>query len=290
LAPSYRSSSIQVNFNVNANTSNLFSVPYINSGELDFYIYQNDINANTNVSRYEIPDFDSEIEKNGLAKSKYIAKKITFATDKSAEDIRVFLTGYRPAGTEIRVYAKIHNSSDRDTFDDKSWTPLEIKNNLVSFSGEDPNDYYEYTYGLPQVPSTLVNLTGAVFTVSNSDIITTGVNQTSSLTVGDIIKIYDPLVESNHEVFKVLNVTSPTVQINKTITNNNIVGRMYFDKLKYKNIAWNNIFNNNISRYYNSEGVEFDTFNSMQIKIVLLSDSTHVVPKVDQIQVIGVSA
>jgi hypothetical protein len=48
--------------------------------------------------------------------------------------------------------------------------------------------------------------------------------------------------------------------------------------------------NNNISRYYNDALVEIDNFDSMQVKIVFLSDSTYVIPKIDQIQVIGVSA
>ncbi len=40
----------------------------------------------------------------------------------------------------------------------------------------------------------------------------------------------------------------------------------------------------------NSGLVEFDTYSSMQIKIVLLAEQSHIVPKVEQVQVIGVSA
>ena len=65
---------------------------------------------------------------------------------------------------------------------------------------------------------------------------------------------------------------------------------MFVDKLKYKNTAWNNLSNDNIIRYINSDMIEFDTFSSMQIKVVLLSNNSNVVPKVDQLQVIGVSA
>jgi hypothetical protein len=61
------------------------------------------------------------------------------------------------------------------------------------------------------------------------------------------------------------------------------------DKLKYRNVAWNNIENDNTVRYVNSEYVEFDRYTSMQIKIVLLADQSHIVPKVEVIQVIGVS-
>ena len=53
---------------------------------------------------------------------------------------------------------------------------------------------------------------------------------------------------------------------------------------------WNNIANDNVVRYVTSSYTEFDTYNTMQIKVVLLSESTHIIPKVEQIQVIGVSA
>jgi hypothetical protein len=70
------------------------------------------------------------------------------------------------------------------------------------------------------------------------------------------------------------------------ITRSDIV----IDKLKYRNVAWNNVENDNTVRYVNSEYVEFDEYTSMQIKIVLLATQSHVVPKVEVIQVIGVSA
>jgi hypothetical protein len=65
---------------------------------------------------------------------------------------------------------------------------------------------------------------------------------------------------------------------------------MYVDRLKYKNVAWNNIANDNVARYVNSSSVEFDTFNSMQIKIVYYAENSHIIPRAEQIQAIGVSA
>jgi hypothetical protein len=98
-------------------------------------------------------------------------------------------------------------------------------------------------------------------------------------------------------VFPVATVTAPaspgatgSITVFKPITNANIVGDVGIEKLKYKNVAWNNIANDNVARYVTSSYTEFDTYNTMQIKIVLLSENTHVVPKVEQIQVIGVSA
>lgn len=285
-----KSAVINVSFNVNEANTNLFSVPYINRDELDFYVYQNEINSTSRATLYGIEDYDTEVEKNGLARSKYIAKKISFAEDRFAEDIRVYLSAYRPSGTTINVYAKIHNNADRETFDDKKWTPLELKGNIDSFSGSDRSDIIEYTYGLPQYPEIRNTLGGFFNTALNSNVITTTQDFRDDLFPLDEIRVYNPLIPENHEVFVVEAVTNNSITINKELTNNNIIGSVFVDRLKYKNVAWNNIANDNIARYINTDGVEFDTFSSMQIKIVYLSDNSHIVPSTEQIQAIGVSA
>ena len=202
----------------------------------------------------------------------------------------VYLAGYRPAGTQIRVYAKLHNAADKDAFDDKAWTPLELKNNTDRFSTEDPKDLWEYTYGLPQYPEISAGLSGNFLTTLSSNSIATTVDQSSNLSTGDLIRVYDILTPENHEVFPVSSANSTAITLFKPISNTNIVGDVGVDKLKYKNVAWNNIANDNVARYVTSSYTEFDTYNTMQIKVVLLSENTHVVPKVEQIQVIGVSA
>lgn len=288
--PTNRSSSILVDFNTNISNSNLFSVPYINSGELDFYINQNDINSSSLATVNGIENYDTEIDRNGLAKSKHISKKINFAEGRLAEDIRVFLTAYRPSATDIKVYVKVHNPADKDTFDDKGWTPLELKDSIDKFSSIGSNEYFEYEYGLFQAPETHFNLTGTFLSVFNSDTITTSIDHTSNLPVGSLVKVYDPLIKDNYDVFIVKTVTSNSIVLNKPIRDNNISGNMFVDKLKYKNVAWNNLSNDGIIRYINSDMIEFDTFSSMQVKVVLLSNNSNITPKVDQIQVIGVSA
>lgn len=284
---------------IQTSTSNTFQVSYVNTDELDMFSYQNDINNIYKADRTfyniytasnnTITNFDTEILKNGLANSKYIAKKVTFAEDKFAEDIVVYLSAYRPANTEIRVYAKILNSIDTETFDDKAWTPLEIKNNLERFSTS-TNDVVEYTYGFSQYPEVDSTFTGVYTTVSGNNLISTSDNVSSLVSTADLIRVYDPLFNDNHEVFVVLASNSSTITVNKNISNTNIIGNMSIDKLKYKNNAWNNIANDNVVRYVNGGLTEFDYYNSMQIKIVLLSNSTNVVPSVEQIQVIGTSA
>jgi hypothetical protein len=285
-----KSAVVNVTFNVSVSEANRFSVPYLQSNELDFFFYQNDINNTYTETRGGIVGYDTEVGRNGLAKSKYLSKKISFGEGKYAEDVVVYLAGYRPAGTQIKVYAKLHNAADKEAFDDKAWTPLELKNNTDRFSTEDPKDLWEYTYGLPQYPEVYAGLSGQFLTTLSSNAIATTADQSSVLSTGDLVRVYSVLTPENHEVFPVSSANSTAIVLFKPVSNTNIVGDVGVDKLKYKNVAWNNIANDNVARYVTSSYTEFDTYNTMQIKVVLLSESTHIVPKVEQIQVIGTSA
>lgn len=286
-----RSAVINVAFEVDSSTTNLFAVPYLDGDQLDFYTYTNDINDDYLATRFGITDYDTEIDRNGDAKSKYISKKITFASGKYAEDLRVFVTAYRPANTEIRVYAKIHNAADRDAFDDKSWSPLEIKDNVENYSSlSDFNSLIEYTYGFPQYPEVKESLTTIATVASGNSVVLTSTDVSTNVTSGSIVRVYNPLVTRNHEVFTVLSSNSTSFTVNKQITNVNIVGSMSVDVLKYPTVAFNNIANDNVCRYYTTSQQEFDMFTSMQVKVVLLSNSSFVAPRIDKLEVIGVSA
>ena len=296
-----RRKSVVANLNIAVSSAEIdrFSVPYATTRELDFYFYQNDINnvytETRTVGLSSIASYDTETGANGLAKSKYLSKVIRFAQDKYAEDIVVYLTGYRPAGTEIKVYAKVHNAADRESFQSKAWTPLVLKDNIDRFSSTDPNDFYEFTYGFDTAPELQVALPGTGSITSGSNTITTTSDHSATVTAGDLIRIKDQDF-GNHEVFVVSAANTTAISTYRNITTSSLVSAgvtrsdIVIDKLKYRNIAWNNVENDNTVRYVNSEYVEFDRYTSMQIKIVLLATQSHIVPKVEAIQVIGVSA
>ena len=296
-----RRKSVVANLNIAVSSAEIdrFSVPYATTRELDFYFYQNDINnvytETRTVGLSSIASYDTETGANGLAKSKYLSKVIRFAQDKYAEDIVVYLTGYRPAGTEIKVYVKVHNAADRESFQSKAWTPLVLKDNIDRFSSTDPNDFYEFTYGFDTAPELQVALPGTGSITSGSNTITTTSDHSATVTAGDLIRIKDQDF-GNHEVFVVSAANTTAISTYRNITTSSLVSAgvtrsdIVIDKLKYRNVAWNNVENDNTVRYVNSEYVEFDRYTSMQIKIVLLATQSHIVPKVEAIQVIGVSA
>lgn len=282
---SRKSSVANVHFDT-ATTGNSFQAPFIIGDQLDLFVYSNQIN---NTYLDPITGLDTEIEKNGLALCKYISKKASF--DLPAEDIIVYLTAYRPKNTEIRVYAKIKNGADNETFDDKSWTPLQITNNFEKYS--DPvneNDLVEYTYGLPQYPGVEMTLPGVFTTTEGSAIVATTSDQSSNLAAGDLIRLYNNFLPQNHEVFVVQSVDSPTqITLSKAVTNLNVVGAVAGELMQYKNIAFNNIANDNVVRYFSSSMIEFDGYNQMQIKVVLLASDSYRSPQVEDLRVIGVS-
>ena len=111
-------------------------------------------------------DVTDEYTKYGEAKAKYISRNVVLADGQEAEDLEVYVTGYRPKGTDIKVYVKFHNGTDPDPFDEKIWTLLSYKDSgdLVFSSPSDTSNYIEYRFGVPSTAS----VTGAAFLNASS--------------------------------------------------------------------------------------------------------------------------
>ena len=270
----------------------IYMSPLLEGSKLDLYSIENRVSNACNIA-----GVDTEVAGNGIALSKHIGAKVQFSNDKFAEDVRMFMVAYRPKGTEIRVYTRVHNSKDPEAFDDKSWSPLEYTQNANRFSStDDETDFIEFELGLPQFSESSYTLPGTFTTALGSASIVaanSGYSNTTNLIANnDIIKIYNPLFpQTNYQVATVKEANATHITIGGVVETTNIAGSGYkIDKLKYNNVAFNNINNTNISRYYNSTLAEFDAFDSMQVKIVMLADNTYKVPRIDQIQVLGVSA
>ena len=294
----------QVAFNYTTDKNYSYIAPYIDGDQLDVYTQQNSINADTNITKTRTItsspavdisyQFDSETTRFGTAKSKYLSKKISFAADRAAEDIVVYMSAYVPQDTEVRVYAKLHNGLDKEAFDDKTWTPLQLKSTFIPSDPADSNDVRELEYNLPffhpEVETLLSSF--AVATVDdNATANVAGGDISQYLVAGDIVKIYDPNNEAqNYDIFQIASTTSSSITLNRKILDPNITGTMAIKLIKYPNAAFKSYLTDGVARYISSGGVQFDKFNAMQVKVVLLSNSTYVVPSVESIQVLGVSA
>ena len=75
----------------------------------------------------------------GNATARYVTRRVTLADGFDSGDLRVYMTAYKPTGTNIHVYYKVLSASDSEVFEDKNWTLMtQIGNsNFVSLSNLD---------------------------------------------------------------------------------------------------------------------------------------------------------
>lgn len=262
---------------------NDFVSPYVNRAGASVYYFRYLINN----------DYTNEHTKYGNAYSKHVTTKVNLQDDNFAEDLIVYLTAIRPVGTDLKVYAKLYNKNDTDAFDDKDWTLLEYENNSSGIYSANGSHLVELSYGLTSYPNSAFTSNGSVTTtLSQTNVVGSGTTFSTDYANNDLVKIYSPLSPNNYVVGVVSNVTNNTLlTLTSPITNNSLVGSGFkIDKLAFKYQAFNNKLNDNVARYYNSSMVEFDTFTSFQVKVVFLSNSQFIVPKIEDIKVVPVSA
>jgi hypothetical protein len=84
----------------------------------------------------------------GGALMRYMTKPVELADGNEAEDLKVFLTAYKPQTTDIKVYARIHNAEDPQSLDLKDWTPLtQITSEFQYSDSVDKTNFLEFEYG-----------------------------------------------------------------------------------------------------------------------------------------------
>lgn len=243
-------------------------------------------------------DYTDEHTSYGKAKAKHITKKVTFEQGRLAEDAIVYLRAFRPPGTNLKVYARLYNSQDPEAFDDKNWTLLDCISGADQLSSpSNKKDIREFTYNIPQSPNTAYIAAGTVEQTSSCTVITgTDTDFTNELTgfkENDLVKIYDPLfADSNYFISSVNSVTNATSLIlDDSTSNTSLIGTSKkIAKIGYKHQAFRNINNDNVARYYNTSMHVYDGFDTFAIKIVMLSTSSGIVPEIEDIRAVGVSA
>ena len=110
--------------------------PVIDLRKCSLICISNHINADTGA------DEDTNA---GTASSKYISRRVNLEDD--AEDLKVYLSNYLPAGTSARVYAKMQNSSDSRNFEDLDW--VELETSVSPLSSTAAAGFVEYEYKIP---------------------------------------------------------------------------------------------------------------------------------------------
>lgn len=115
-----------------ANKSNPTSTPTVDLELSTLLAYQYKVTNDVNTS------------------TKYISNAITLAEDLDAEDLNVYLTGYRPNGTDIKVYIRPQHAQDTSAFNAINWIELECIEGARTYSSKtNTSDYREYRYAVP---------------------------------------------------------------------------------------------------------------------------------------------
>jgi hypothetical protein len=246
--------------------------------------------------------YAAENTNSGNAWAKHLTTLINF--NQFAEDIRVYLTAYQPINTGFEVYAKIQNSNDPEAFSNEDWTRLQLISGqgLVS-SLSNPTDYVELGYGFQLYPNTSFTVNGSITTTNNSTTVSgvnTAFSSVANITANNIVRIYSPLFSNTEYIVASVTAVANDTQltIDQAITSNVDIGGnpglvgagLSMDVISYPYQAWNNINNDNVVRYYNTSIVRFDGYNTLQLKVVLLSSAMSYIPQLNSIRAIGVSA
>ena len=245
------------------------------------------------AERYEINNISTnEYKGEGSASARYITKSVTLADNQQAEDMKVYLTAYKPSNTSILVYAKFINTEDIESFDIKDWTELTLNqsNNIVT-NPVNINDRAEYSYSVPQYNSG--TLATGVFTteLSNSVVVGTSGAVNTNIIPGSVVRVYSPSLSNTYFTDTVLSSNTTTATLSRTVSNTSLVGTGFnVDVISRPNSAYIDNQNQNTITYFNKSLAKFQTYNTFALKIVLLSDDGVNIPFVDDVRAIAVSA
>jgi len=205
--------------------------------------------------------------------SRYITRVVTLNDGFDSSDLNVFLDVNRQKGTDIKVYYKILNSADQDTFDNKFWTEMDLSG-LKTFAAN-PNDYSEQKYvvstdGKAKRP---VLLSGTANTTISSTAVT-GTNTVflEQLRVGDTVAFG----------------TSKTQGVVASIANNTNLSLASASAASATAQDIYRLMEDTIA-YTTPEGITYNQFKYFAIKVVFLSDTIANIPRVKNLRAIALA-
>jgi hypothetical protein len=145
--------SVEIKYTITGHNS--VASPAIDLSRLALYSTHNLISTNAAIGSSE--DY---VKFGGSSQSRYITRTVTLADGQDAEDLRVYLTAYKPSGSNIFVYYKALNGDDNDAFADSRWIPMDLDtgqgftSSATYSSSEDKNNFIELTYKVPTYTNT----------------------------------------------------------------------------------------------------------------------------------------
>ena len=243
----------------------------------------------------EIGSSEDYVKNGGNSEARYITRIVTLADGQDAEDLRVYLTAYKPSGSNIFVYYKILAAEDNDSMDDVRWIPMQL-NEEQGFtaatrysSSENKDDFLELTYDVPSFPTGLsgtvyepvgVPLSGVVSAAGGSNTVTgSSTSFNTQLVAGNVIRI--DTLSGTFRVHSIANSTSMTLTSQPSSVSN---------KSAFRVNAVNQSGANNstgIIEYRNSARARYVGYKYFAIKIVLVNGASTNPPRVKDMRAIA---
>jgi len=217
--------------------------------------------------------------------SRYISKNVTLAVGQDSEDMHTFLTAYRPANTNLLVFAKIQNGADSDDFTTKDWSKMtELSSPSLVSSAVNNEDFIELEYGFNESMS-LFNSKTSCSNTSNT------VTLTSTVELANNNFIYLVNNDTNgtfnvREIVYVVNSSAVIIDRPPSFTSTNAAIGM-IPGIETTSSAFLYDRNNNIVRYCTYDDNVFDGYIQFAMKIVPVADSPKLVPKAKNIRSIA---
>jgi hypothetical protein len=203
--------------------------------------------------------------------SRYITRRVELADGFEANDLVVYLDVNRPVGTDVKVYYKILNDSDSDSFDTKFYQEMSLEGQRLF--NDDQSKYVAEKYVVPNsIKSGGSNLLSGTVDISTSSTTVTGTSTRflEQLRIGDTIR-----VDSDYRVVTAIaNNTSLTVDSNFSVT--------ALDKEMYK-MLYNAIV------YTTPDNRTYSGYKYFAIKIVFLSNNVAVAPRVKKLKALALT-
>jgi hypothetical protein len=127
-------------------TNNKYLSPLVDIQRASAYVIGNIIN---NVVTNETNSFG------GLSKAKYLTKRIILGEGQDSDDLKVYITAFKPNTSDIKIYVKFLNSEDNTLFEDVGYTQLSQSSNSNLYSdSKSRSDLIEYEYSIPSASLT----------------------------------------------------------------------------------------------------------------------------------------
>ena len=155
-------------------TDSNFISPVIDLTKNNVVLLRNLINDNTT----------DEHTIGGGAKARYISKTITLENQMEAEDLKIYVTANKPAGTEVHLYTKIWNAADPESFEHKVWSKMALEATADARNTNAPEEYLEYVYSFANSASEAGNAFAAYQANNSVPVVYYAANSTGGTTNG----------------------------------------------------------------------------------------------------------